>query len=159
MEQTPNETIETSTGAQQPELDVGTAQTQAVSLIQRDAELMARDAVRMRADQAEVEHKLWAYIKKIAKRLSAEVLNGVVYLWEAMKDRNVPTSAKVIAIAALLYIINPFDVLPDVIAPLGLVDDAAAATAAVKAITEILAKHKVSVMSQKKSYREYVDGE
>lgn len=44
-------------------------------------------------------------------------------LFDAIKNKNLPTSVKVLIGVGLAYIISPVDFLPDVGLPLGLVDD------------------------------------
>ena len=43
--------------------------------------------------------------------------------WQLMRDPRVPLWTKIIPVAALLYIISPFDFIPDVIPGLGQLDD------------------------------------
>jgi uncharacterized membrane protein YkvA (DUF1232 family) len=53
-------------------------------------------------------------------------------------DPAVPTRYKVLGIAALLYLINPFDAIPDVIPGVGYIDDAAALAAFVVAVRQVV---------------------
>ena len=50
------------------------------------------------------------------------------------KYREVPEKSILDATVALLYILNPLDLIPDLVPGLGLVDDAAVLTMVVKAI-------------------------
>lgn len=43
--------------------------------------------------------------------------------WHLMRDPRVPLWTKIVPIAALLYIVSPFDFIPDVIPGLGQLDD------------------------------------
>ena len=43
--------------------------------------------------------------------------------WQLMRDPRVPLWTKIIPIFALLYIVSPFDFMPDVIPGLGQLDD------------------------------------
>jgi uncharacterized membrane protein YkvA (DUF1232 family) len=53
-----------------------------------------------------------------------KVWTEVMKLWEAVKDPKSDKAMKALSIGALLYLISPLDVIPDVIPILGLTDDA-----------------------------------
>jgi uncharacterized membrane protein YkvA (DUF1232 family) len=55
---------------------------------------------------------LWARFRK-----------ELILAWAILRDARVPASAKLATIAALLYVISPVDVIPDVIPVLGWLDD------------------------------------
>lgn len=80
------------------------------------------------------------YVKKgfwpKAKRLAGKVpfVKTAVAMYYCTLDRNTPIWAKGIAFAALAYVINPFDIMPDAIPILGFTDDAAAIAAAIAAL-------------------------
>ncbi|MCK4577952.1 MAG: DUF1232 domain-containing protein [Candidatus Marinimicrobia bacterium] len=57
-------------------------------------------------------------------KMLKETLYQVVAMFVMLKDSAVPATAKAEVIGALLYLINPFDALPDLL-PIGLVDDIA----------------------------------
>lgn len=69
-------------------------------------------------------------IKKIASKVPF-VMDTVTMYYCAI-DQKTPLWAKGVAFAALAYVINPFDVMPDAIPVLGFTDDAAAILAAFK---------------------------
>jgi uncharacterized membrane protein YkvA (DUF1232 family) len=59
-------------------------------------------------------------------RLLWHLPNFVKLYWRLFNDRRVPLRAKFILIAAALYIVAPFDFLPDFVSPLlGRLDDLA----------------------------------
>ncbi len=59
-------------------------------------------------------------------RLLWHLPNFVKLYWRLFKDRRVPLRAKAVLIAAVLYVIAPFDLLPDFVSPLlGRLDDLA----------------------------------
>jgi uncharacterized membrane protein YkvA (DUF1232 family) len=58
--------------------------------------------------------RLWADVKSLARMIRA---------WAKGDYRRVPVSTLVSAAAALLYFLNPFDLVPDFL-PVGLIDDA-----------------------------------
>ncbi|WP_158712753.1 YkvA family protein [Parabacteroides pacaensis] len=68
----------------------------------------------------------------------------VLLLWGLARDKNAPWFSKATAIAGLLYVIIPFDVIPDVIPFLGLTDDVAAVAMAVATLGIVLNKYKKS---------------
>lgn len=88
-------------------------------------------------------------VDKINRRLGSmnrgslkKVWGEVILLWGAARDKNAPWYAKAVAIAALLYVIIPFDVLPDFIPYLGLSDDVVAVAMGVSYLGIALNKYK-----------------
>ena len=61
-------------------------------------------------------------------------LSAMVKDYASGKYREVPEKSILAATVALLYILNPLDLIPDLVPGLGLVDDAAVLTMVVKAI-------------------------
>lgn len=72
----------------------------------------------------------------------AAIWDNVLALWDLLKDPKAGIPAKATAIGALLYMISPIDVIPDVIPIAGLLDDAAVIGAAVATLASTLAKYK-----------------
>lgn len=70
-------------------------------------------------DIVKIEEKL-PFMKK---GIIAKVWDKVLFLWEQIKSPEIPVRLKVVVIGALLYLILPFDVLPDTIPALGFTDD------------------------------------
>ena len=60
----------------------------------------------------------------------AKVWDQVQGLIEYVKDPDAPKAGKIVAVAALIYLVNPFDVVPDITPIAGLLDDAAFLVAA-----------------------------
>ena|SRR5215467_4801520 len=59
-------------------------------------------------------------------RLIWHLPNFVKLYWRLFKDRRVPIRAKALLIAAVLYVLDPIDLLPDFLFPfVGAVDDLA----------------------------------
>lgn len=57
-------------------------------------------------------------------RLLRHLPNFFKLYWRLFKDRRVPLRAKVILVAAALYVLSPFDFVPELLTPLfGVVDD------------------------------------
>ena len=78
--------------------------------------------------------------KRLIRGPLADIASDVTVLFDMVKDyadgsyREVPQKSIFAAAAALLYILNPLDLIPDLVPALGLVDDAAVLTMVVKAI-------------------------
>lgn len=58
--------------------------------------------------------------------------------WALREYRNVPWKSLVYVVGAILYFVNPADVIPDVLGGIGFIDDAAVAAAVVRAIQDQL---------------------
>lgn len=58
--------------------------------------------------------------------------------WATREYRAVPWKSLVYVVAAIIYFVNPIDLIPDVLAGIGFIDDAAVAAAVVRAIHEQL---------------------
>lgn len=59
-----------------------------------------------------------------AKPSLAEAVTALRLTWRLLRDRRVPLWAKLVPLGALLYVLLPYDILPDVLPGLGQVDDA-----------------------------------
>ncbi|MBK5201846.1 MAG: DUF1232 domain-containing protein [Spirochaetaceae bacterium] len=70
-------------------------------------------------DVENVEQKL----PKMKKGPVAKIWDKVIDIWEAFKSPNTPVAFKALLIGSLLYLILPFDVVPDIIPGIGLIDD------------------------------------
>lgn len=79
----------------------------------------AADTESLPQAQSELEEKLPAMKRGPIKK----VWDKVLFLWDKFKSPEVPLRLKVTIVGALLYLILPADVLPDVIPGIGLVDD------------------------------------
>ncbi len=79
-------------------------------------------------------------LRRLIRGPLADLADDVTTLTAMVKDyaaghyREVPQKSIFAATAALLYILNPLDLIPDLVPALGLVDDAAVLTMVVKAI-------------------------
>ena len=88
-------------------------------------------------------------VNKISSKLGgmnkgpiAKVWENVQALWAMAKDPAAAWGSKAIAIGALLYLVSPIDLVPDVIPVLGLSDDAAVIAAAIAKLASDLQKYK-----------------
>lgn len=88
----------------------------------------------MNKNEKYVKKGFWSKTKKIAAKVPF-ILDSVAMYYCAI-DQKTPLWAKGVAFAALAYVVNPFDVMPDAIPALGLTDDAAAIAVAFKAIND-----------------------
>lgn len=80
-----------------------------------------------------VEKSLFGTIKRLGKKLARSLLEDVLTAYCVMRDPDTPWQAKAILAGALVYFIQPFDVIPDVM-PMGLIDDAAILAAALERV-------------------------
>ena len=55
--------------------------------------------------------------------LLSRLVSDLILVIRLMFDRRVSTTAKLIPLIVLLYVISPVDLIPDVFVPLGIVDD------------------------------------
>ena len=62
-------------------------------------------------------------LPSMKKGVIAKAWDKVLFLWEKAKSPEIPLSLKVAIVGALLYLVLPVDVVPDVIPGLGLLDD------------------------------------
>ena len=72
----------------------------------------------------------WNKVKKVAKFAGKNVIRPALILYYVMMRPETPAWAKAIVIAALGYFICPVDAIPDILVPVGYVDDAAVLAAA-----------------------------
>lgn len=62
-------------------------------------------------------------LEKMKKGPVSVIWDKVIDIWEAFKSPETPVSLKALLIGSLLYLILPFDVVPDILPGLGLIDD------------------------------------
>lgn len=95
------------------------------------------------------ESSLWAKIKQYGLVAGKELIEKVLILWHALKDKDTPAWAKGTIVAALGYFIAPLDAIPDLIPAAGYSDDLGAlalALAAVAAHVKNIHKEKAKEM-------------
>lgn len=78
--------------------------------------------------------KLFDKLGKVAKKAGIKVVYAALLLYYALIDDEVPLKDKAIVIGALGYFILPFDLIPDMLGPLGYTDDLSALIMALKVI-------------------------
>ncbi|GKZ03739.1 YkvA family protein [Paraclostridium bifermentans] len=85
------------------------------------------------------EEEVW---KKIAGSALEKVKEYIEAMYKLLKDPKAEWKHKVIAIAAIFYVINPIDVIPDFIPVIGYADDIAAVMIAVASLGVAIEKYK-----------------
>lgn len=88
------------------------------------------------------------YVNKLSEKgplAKDDVKENISNLFNMLKDKDkfkLSKSTLAIIIGALLYVISPIDLVPDVIPVLGLIDDVAILAAATKAIANEIKRYK-----------------
>lgn len=67
-----------------------------------------------------------------------QLLLSAMLLYALLLDADCPAWAKAIVVAALLYLLNPFDAVPDPILWAGYIDDLAVLMSAITALSQII---------------------
>ena len=118
----------------------GAPRSPAFSQALTDARLYAKDPERLRQLFKEAVRivptiprerfkDLWAYFQAMLRLIRA---------YYRREYRNVPLQSLVMIVAAIIYILNPFDLIPDWIAGLGFADDAVVLAFAVRRTRQTL---------------------
>lgn len=87
------------------------------------------------AQQERVEIRFFTYFFRVLARLNYDFALNLVALYYAMLDPETPIQARGAIVFVLLYFINPFDIVPDVLAAIGFADDAAVLAMALSMIS------------------------
>ena len=69
--------------------------------------------------------KVGSHLEKMKRGPIADLWHIVEALWAGFKSPEIPIETKVMIIGALVYLVSPFDIVPDFLLPSGLLDDAA----------------------------------
>ncbi|MDE6022259.1 MAG: DUF1232 domain-containing protein, partial [Muribaculaceae bacterium] len=93
--------------------------------------------------------KLLKKLGKVARKAGVKVVYAVLLLYYSLMDDHVTMKDKAVVLGALGYFILPFDLIPDILGPLGYTDDMTALTFAlltvwgnIKPETHEKAKHR-----------------
>ena len=89
--------------------------------------------------------KLFSKLKEI--KGVEELLEKAVLLYILLTDGDISYALKAVIIAALLYLIDPLDAVPDIIPIVGFLDDLVVITAALKMLTEQTRSHHLAQAS------------
>ena len=84
------------------------------------------------------ESKLWAKLKKVARKAGVKVVYGALILYYMTRSDKVPMIEKVKIYGTLGYFILPADLIPDPIVALGYTDDLAALAWAIWSLRQYL---------------------
>jgi len=105
------------------------AKRKAEELINSSARLnqLLQEALNKARIQKQRIRKVWEELLQLIELVSA---------YAKGEYRNIPWKAIVYAIAAIIYFVNPFDVIPDFIFGIGFLDDAAVIAFVINAIRE-----------------------
>lgn len=99
--------------------------------MRRDATLLV-DGARFRADRERVARGFWAKVRRTLGRLP--FVEDAVAAYYCALDPATPFQAKAVLMGALAYFVLPSDMVPDIIAGVGYLDDAAVLAAAIRAV-------------------------
>lgn len=69
-----------------------------------------------------------------------KIWDDVQELWAMIKDKDTAWGTKAVAIGALIYLVSPLDIIPDLIPVAGLMDDAGVITTAISMLADALDK-------------------
>ena len=58
------------------------------------------------------------------KKFLSDTKTGFFILFYALRDKETPLKTKFFILSALIYLISPLDIIPDLLFPLGILDDA-----------------------------------
>jgi uncharacterized membrane protein YkvA (DUF1232 family) len=68
-------------------------------------------------------------------RLLKELPDCIMLLWEIIADEEVEQDARLIALGAIIYVVSPWDMIPDILPGIGYVDDVIVLRIALEVIT------------------------
>lgn len=91
-----------------------------------------------KSNQKKVFDHTEPYLKKFISLLPRKAVINIYALYKFIKDPKVSVFEKTIAFGALLYFINPFDAVPDIIPVAGFLDDIGVISAAVMYLEKTL---------------------
>lgn len=163
---------EIATGASQPELAEKEPASQEETILKRarrrfEKELADLEMPNLQAKFKEIDRRKimdvfrrfqteakLEDVQKIDKELPGMNRGPIKEIWpkiqtlaKTIRDPNTARTSKILAIAALVYLISPWDAMPDLIPVVGLIDDVAVIAAVVSTLTYELKQNKDSFPS------------
>lgn len=121
--------------------DLAPKERRALRLARVGAARMLRNRFRVLALTRDVYRKLKGNEGNLRDAVGTTVvLTRLVRAWARREYRGVPWKTLTYAVGALLYFVNPLDVIPDALAGLGFVDDIAVLAAVAKSVQTDLEK-------------------
>ncbi|MBW8038705.1 MAG: DUF1232 domain-containing protein [Planctomycetes bacterium] len=114
--------------------------------VQKEVGKIKGKAKEYAADKKKTEHLLREALEKAEKNKgqlkdvwdNLMALIRMVGAWATGKYKAVPLKTIILAIAAIIYLVNPFDVIPDFIPFVGYIDDASVIAWTIKSIYDDL---------------------
>jgi uncharacterized membrane protein YkvA (DUF1232 family) len=89
-----------------------------------------------------VDRGFWAKVRRMSGRVPFVL--DLVATWYCATDRATPHHVRAIMMGALAYFVVPVDIVPDLIAGLGFVDDATVLATAMSAVAGHIKPHHVA---------------
>jgi len=77
-----------------------------------------------------------------------QLFMAALLLYALLLDADCPTWAKAVVVAALLYLLNPFDAMPDPLLWAGYIDDMAVLLSAIATLSQVIKPHHHASASQ-----------
>ncbi|WP_333797938.1 YkvA family protein [Rheinheimera sp.] len=77
-----------------------------------------------------------------------QLMLAALLLYALLLDADCPAWAKTVVVAALLYLLNPFDAMPDPLIWAGYIDDLAVLMSAIAALSNVIKPHHHASASQ-----------
>ena len=93
---------------------------------------LPKDPRRYARDKARVEKGFWTKVRRTLGRVP--FLEEAVAAYYCAIDSETPIQVKAVLMGALAYFVLPADMIPDIIAWLGFIDDAAVLTMAIRSV-------------------------
>jgi len=102
-------------------------------------EIVLYDPIKLRRDQARVERKFWAKLRKHIRQVP--FVGDLIAAYYCAVDPVTPLHVKAVLFGALAYFIVPLDLIPDFFGLVGFTDDAAVLYAALRTIAPHIKDH------------------
>tara|TARA_R110002167_G_scaffold29013_24_gene97067 strand:- start:529 stop:837 length:309 start_codon:yes stop_codon:yes gene_type:complete len=83
--------------------------------------------------------QVWAKLKSI--RGIRDLIQKALLLYVLLMEADTPAWVKAVVIAALIYLVDPIDAIPDITPVVGYLDDLAVLAAAIKALSSQIKPH------------------
>lgn len=118
-----------------PEAQLDKKQQKAYGLAKRSAKQVLRRRFRVLRLVRDAYAKLFSHEKAVEKvREDFGVMLRLSKSWAKREYRHIPWKSLLYAVAAIIYFVNPIDLIPDAIPGIGFIDDVAVIGAVVNAI-------------------------
>lgn len=77
-----------------------------------------------------------------------QLFMSALLLYAVLLDADCPALAKAVVVAALLYLLNPFDAIPDPVVFVGYIDDLSVLLSAIATLSNVIKPHHHASASQ-----------